>query len=146
MTKFIHSPGAAYEVAIGITAQEAAEQGLAIVEQSYSTNPPTPIFGRYLDAPKGHALGITVDDTVSTKVIGAGGSVYQPGSPGGDKGSLLNLNDPVVHGGTGDETVHADGAAPLKDDAAEQEDLLKAGAHNPSKAPATGKDAKAHAK
>jgi len=146
MTKFFSTPGSAYEVALGVTAQEAQEQRLAVVELSYATIPPTPIFGRYLDAPEGSALGITVDDTVSTKVIGAGGGSFAAAPGGGDKGSLLNLNDPVVHGGTGAVSVHADGDEPLKNDAAAQEELLRAGAHDPTKAPATGKDAKANTK
>lgn len=139
MTKFVSSEDSAYEVAVGITPAEAAAQGLAVVEYSYSTNPPTPIFGRYKDAPKGHALGVTVDDTGGTKVVGAGGPVFASASLGGDKGQLLNINDPVVHGGTGDETVHADNALPLADDAAEQEALLREGAHDATAEPKTGK-------
>jgi hypothetical protein len=145
--KFIKtSPDAAYEIAVGVTAEEAAEAKLAVVEQSYSTNPPTPIYGRYLDAPKGHPLGVTVDKPGNTEVIGAG-SVGSPGpSGGGDKGQLVNLNDPVIHGGTGDESVHADNSPPLVEDTAEQERVVRAGAHDPQKAPATGKDAKANTK
>lgn len=140
MTKFVSSPGSAYEVAIGVTAAEAAELGLAVVEQSYSTNPPTPVYGRYKDAPDGSALGVTVADNDKTKVVGAGGvSAAAPAATGGDKGSLLNLNDPVVHGGTGEESVHADGAAPLADDADEQTRLLKEGAHDSNAKPSTDK-------
>lgn len=139
MTKFVSSEGSAYEVALGVTAEEAAKQGLVVVEYSYSTNPPTPIFGRYKDAPKGAALGVTVDDTGGTKVVGAGGPAFAAASPGGDKGQLLNTNDPVVHGGTGDETVHADNALPLVDNAVEQEALVREGAHDPTKEAPTGK-------
>jgi hypothetical protein len=139
MTKFVSSDNAAYEVAVGITAEEAQEQGLAVVEYSYSTNPPTPIFGRYKDAPKGAALGVTVDDTGGTKVVGVGGPAFDAASPGGDKGQLLNINDPVVHGGTGDESVHADNAPPLANDAAEQERLVREGAHDSTSPPPSGK-------
>lgn len=128
--KFESSPGSAYEVAVGITAKEAAEAGLVVVEWAYSTNPPGPIYGRYKDAPKGHALGITVDDTGGTKVVGAGGPPVTPASAGGDKGSLVNPNDPVIHGGTGDESVHADNAEPLvrdlKAEEAEQREIAEA--------------------
>jgi hypothetical protein len=139
MTKFVSSAGSAYEVAVGITAEEAAAQNLVVVEYSYSTNPPTPIFGRYKDAPKGAALCVTVDDTGGTKVVGAGGPAFAAASPGGDKGQLLNINDRVVHGGTGDETVHADNALPLTDDAAEQERLLREGAHDSTQEAPAGK-------
>jgi hypothetical protein len=140
MTKFYRPEGAAYEVALGITAAEAAAQNLAIVEYSYSTNPPTPIFGRYLDAPDGSPLGITVPDDGKTKVIGGGDvSAEAAAAAGGDKGALLNVNDPVIHGGTGDETIHADGAAPLEDDEAEQRRLLEEGAHDNTAEPRTGK-------
>lgn len=143
MVKFISSPGSAYEVATGITAEEAAEQGLVVVEQSHSTNPPTPVYGRYKNAPSGHALGVTVAAGEDTKVVG-GGSVATPtstsaGDGGGDKGSLVNVNDPVIHGGTGDETVHADNAAPLANDAAAQRTILLAGAHESGKKPEAGK-------
>lgn len=139
MTKFVSSPGSAYEVAIGITAQEAQEQGLVVVELSHSTTPPTPVFGRYKDAPSGSALGVTVDDKGGTKVVGAGGAPFATASAGGDKGLLLNINDPVVHGGTGEQTVHADNAAPLADDANEQERLIREGAHDSTKEPPAGK-------
>lgn len=145
--KFVKAgPNAAYEVAIGVTSEEAAEAGLAVVEQSYSTNPPTPIYGRYLNAPSGSPLGVTVDDRGDTKVIGAGGVSAPLGNGGGDKGMLVNRNDPVIHGGTGEESVHADNAAPLAPDDAEEERIARAGAHDPRKAPATGKDAKANTK
>lgn len=143
MTKFVSSPGSMYEVAIGITAEEAAEQGLVIVEQSYSTNPPTPVFGRYKDAPAGSALGVTVADDKGTKVIGAGG-ISAPAAAAaavglGQKGALLNINDPVVHGGTGDESVHADGASPLADNADAQREALLAGAHDSTQKPSGDK-------
>jgi hypothetical protein len=112
--KFTSSPGSAYEVALGVTPQEAADNGLAIVEMNYSTNPPSPVYGRYKDAPKGHPLGVTVASATDTKVIGAGGvPAIPPRASGGDKGDAVNLNDPVVHGGTGDATIHADNAEPL---------------------------------
>jgi hypothetical protein len=125
--KFNSSPGSAYEVAIGITAEEAADAGLAIVELNYSTQPPSPVYGRYKDAPGGHPLGITVASATDTKVIGGGGvPAIPPAATGGNKGDAVNLNDPFVHGGTGDETIHADNAEPPVRDldaerAAEQE-------------------------
>lgn len=143
--KFVHSPGSAYEIAIGITAQEASDANLAVVEQSFATNPPTPVYGRYIDAPTGHALGVTVDAGNGTKVIGGGSVVAAPSLHINDKGSLLNINDPIAHGGTGDDTVHADNAEPLADNADEQTDLLKAGAHDPAVI-RSGKDAKANTK
>ena len=125
--KFIHSPGAAYEIALGITAEEAAEANLAIVEQNFSTNPPAPVYGRYLDAPKGHPLGVTVDAVGDTKVIG-GGSVapVDNANVGGGKGSVINRNDPFVHGGTGDESIHADNSEPpVRDFAAEEKEAAE---------------------
>jgi hypothetical protein len=143
MTKFVSTPGSAYEVALDITAEEAAEQGLVIVEQSHSTNPPTPIFGRYKDAPAGSALGVTVAKEDGTKVVGAGG-IAAPAAVAaadglGQKGALLNINDPVVHGGTGDESVHADGAAPLADNDDAQREALLAGAHDSTQKASTDK-------
>ncbi len=145
MTKFVSSPGSAYEVAIGITAEEAAEQGLVIVEQSHSTNPPTPVYGRYKNAPAGSAMGVTVAKDDSTQVIGAGGVSAPPAAAVGDagsKGNLVNPNDPVIHGGTGDESVHADGAAPLADDDAAQRDAVLAGAHKSGEKQTDKKSAK----
>jgi hypothetical protein len=101
MVKFIDSPGSAYEVAIGIAAEEAAQQGLAVVEYSYSTNPPTPIFGRYKDAPKGAALGVTVDDTGGTKVVGGGGPAFAAAS--GQHGWPRGGDEPAQ---TGTRWVH----------------------------------------
>jgi hypothetical protein len=126
--KFTSSPGSAYEVAVGITAEEAADAGLGIVELNYSTNPPATVYGRYKDAPKGGPLGITVAAASDTKVIAGGGvpAVVSSAAAGGGKGSAVNLNDPFVHGGTGDETIHADNSEPPVRDipaelAAEQE-------------------------
>lgn len=119
--KFRSSPGSAYEIADGVTAQEAADAGLAIVEYAYSTNPPAPIYGRYKDAPDGAALGVTVAANTDTKVIGSGGAPIPP-APVGGKGSLVNLNDPVVHGNPSGESVHADNAEPATRDLKAEED------------------------
>lgn len=59
MPKFVLDSGGAYETAPGVTDEEAAELGLIVVELSYTTNPPTPTYGRYVDpeAPKAKAKG-----------------------------------------------------------------------------------------
>jgi hypothetical protein len=122
--KFESSPGSAYEVALGVTAEEAAKAGLGVVEYSYSTNPPSPVYGRYKDAPKGGPLGITTAQPADTKVIAGGAVSASPPAPvGGDKGAVVNANDPFVHGGTGDDTIHADNTEPpVRDIAAETRD------------------------
>jgi hypothetical protein len=120
--KFTSSEGSAYEVAVGVTAEEAAEAGLAIVEYAYSTTPPQPIYGRYKNAPDGAPLGITVDKRGETEVIGGGSVSGAPVAVGG-KGDLINRNDPFIHGATGEESVHKDGAEPpVRDIAAEEKE------------------------
>ena len=119
MVKYVSSPGSAYEVAVGVTAEEAAELGLVVVEQIYNGTVPSPVYGRYKDAPSGLALGVTVSDDVKTKVVGAGGltgtaapATDSVAAAEGSKGNFINPNDPVIHGGTGKDSVHKDGASP----------------------------------
>lgn len=115
MVKFREaSPGAAYEVAIGVTdAEEAAKMGLAVVESTPEGRPAA--YGRYKGAPDGGPLGITVDKSTDTEVVAGGG--VSPGAAdatGPDKGDFVNVDDPFVHGGTGEGSIHADGAEPGK--------------------------------
>lgn len=122
MTKFRKpNPEAAYEIAVGVTAEEAAKLGLAVVENDALGRPAA--YGRYTDAPDGGPLGITVAAAPADSEVIAGGDVSAPANaPGtGPKGSLVNPNDPFVHGGTGDESVHADGAEPPVEDLAAEE-------------------------
>lgn len=115
MVKFVKtSPHAAYSVAVGIDAEEAAKLGLAVVESTADGRPSA--YGKYDDAPKGGPLGITVDQLADTDVIAGGGVSPNVGTAtgGADKGSVLNMDDPFVHGGSGDESIHADNAAPGK--------------------------------
>lgn len=116
--KFTSSDDSAYEVAIGATAEDAVANNLAVVEMNFSTSPPSPIYGRYKDAPSGSGLGVTVDKSSDTKVIGGGSlGIVPPASP--DKGSLVNLADPFVRG----EFIHADGTdAPVRDIATEEKE------------------------
>ncbi len=124
--RFTSSEGSAYEVAVGTTREEAEKAGLAVVEYAYSTNPPQPIYGRYKDAPAGAPLGITVDRPGDTEVIGGGSLGSAPAAAGADKGELVNRNDPFIHGGTGEDSVHADGAEPPARDLAAEEAELRA--------------------
>lgn len=119
------SESAAYRVAIGATAEDAARDGLGVVELNHSTVPPAPIYGIYDDAPKDGPIPITVAKAADTEVIG-GGTVGEPGMPSalGGKGSLANLNDPVVRP-VGDESIHADGSAPPQVDPAAEETALR---------------------
>jgi hypothetical protein len=106
---------AAYEIADGVTAEEAAKLGLAVVEVDPTSGAPT-AYGRYKDAPDGGPLGITVASPGDTDVI-AGGDVAAPapgGPAGGPKGNLVNPDDPVIHGGSDD--IHRDGAEPPVED------------------------------
>lgn len=116
MVKFREaSPGAAYEIAIGVTdAEEAAELGLAVVESTAEGRPAA--YGRYKGAPDGGPLGVTVDRAAETDVIAAGTVAPRADDTGaGNKGDFVNMDDPFVHGGTGPaETIHADGSAPGK--------------------------------
>lgn len=118
--------GAAYKVARGISAQEAADAGLAVVELNFSTNPPAPVFGAYTDTQTGAAVEMTVHQPSETRVVPAGGAIASPAPAAATKGGLVNESDPIVHG-AGDADIHADGSAPdidaLKaaDEAAAQE-------------------------
>lgn len=108
--KFIKtSPDAAYEIAVGVTdPQEAADLGLAVVESTATGQPAS--YGRYIGAPGGAPLGITVDKAGETEVIGGGG-VNPNTAPAvaGQKGEVVNQDDPFVHGGS---DMHADGGTP----------------------------------
>lgn len=115
------SEHAAYEIAVGVTDRDqASELGLAVVETDAFGAPTA--YGRYLDAPDGKPLGITVPQDAGTKVIG-GGDVgpSTPAPVGGGKGHLVNQDDPFVHGGTGDESIHADNSVPPVVDLAAEE-------------------------
>lgn len=111
MTKFVRPEGAAYEIAPGVTREEAAELGLTMVEQNYGTTPPTPIFGRYLDAPKGSGLGVTVQQPSDTRIVG-GGSLGADPAAGPDKGVVMKPESPIVHNPEPDTSIHEDGAEP----------------------------------
>ncbi len=118
MVKFREaSPGAAYEIAVGVSVEEAAKLGLAVVESDPTTGAPT-AFGRYKNAPSGGPLGVTVPQASDTDVV-AGGSVSASASApsAGDKGDFVNPDDPFVMNPPGVDTVHADGspAAVFKD-------------------------------
>lgn len=106
---------AAYEIAVGVTDQdEAAKLGLAVVEVDPTSGAAT-AYGRYKNAPDGGPLGITRDKGAGTEVV-AGGNVG-PGGPApsaGDKGDIVNVNDPVIHGGS--DEIHADNAPPPVED------------------------------
>lgn len=123
MVKFREaSPGAAYEIADGVfTADEAAELGLAVVENTPDGRPSA--YGRYKNAPGDAPLGITRDVPGDTEIIGGG--TVSPGADdlgtAGSKGNLVNPNDPFIHGGTGEDSVHADSAQPPVDDLAARE-------------------------
>lgn len=113
MVKFREaSPGAAYEIAVGVTdPEEAAKLGLAVVESTPDGRPAH--YGRYKDAPGGGPLGITTAQAADTEVV-AGGTVSpnaDTGTGGPQKGSLINPDDPFVRQ-PGEESIHADGASP----------------------------------
>jgi hypothetical protein len=111
---------AAYEIAVGVTdAEEAAKLKLAVVETDPTSGAPT-AYGRYKDAPDGGPLGITVASPTDTKVIGGGHvSANADAAPAGNKGNLINPDDPVIHGGS--DEIHKDGAAPPVEDLAAEE-------------------------
>jgi hypothetical protein len=110
-------PKAAYEIAVGVTAEEAAEAGLAVVEVDPTSGAPT-AYGRYKDAPDGGPLGITVGAAAADTQVIAGGDVGAPAPDTGvgGKGNLVNPDDPVIHGGSDD--IHRDGAEPPVEDLA----------------------------
>lgn len=117
---------AAYEIAVGVTDRdEAAKLGLAVVEVDPFGTPTA--YGRYKGAPDGGPLGITVASTGDTDVVPGGDVGPAPAaSATGPKGSIVNPDDPFVHGGTGDETVHADGSEPpVVDPVAEQREAVE---------------------
>lgn len=122
MVKFRDAgPKAAYEIAHGVTAEEAAELGLAVVEVHPTSGAPV-AYGRYKGAPDGGPLGITVAGSGDTEVV-AGGAAGPAGPPSaGNKGDIVNPNDPVIHGGS--DEIHADGAEPpVEDLAAERREM-----------------------
>jgi hypothetical protein len=110
---------AAYEIAVGVTAGEAADAGLAVVEVDPTSGAPT-AYGRYKGAPDGGPLGITVAKPGDTEVV-AGGDAAAPAGTGpiGGKGHLINPDDPVIHGGS--DEIHKDGAEPPVEDLAAEE-------------------------
>jgi hypothetical protein len=111
MVKFREAgEGAAYEIAEGVTDQdEAAKLGLAVVEVDPTSGRPI-AYGRYKGAPDGGPLGITRDKAPDSEVV-AGGDVGPGGpAPAGNKGDIINVNDPVIHGGS--DEIHADNAPP----------------------------------
>lgn len=101
---------AAYEIAEGVSDQdEAAKLGLAVVERDPTSGAPT-AYGRYKDAPKGGPLGVT-SPKISDLEVRPGGNVGPAAEPSGpNKGDIVNINDPVIHGGS--DEIHKDGAAP----------------------------------
>jgi hypothetical protein len=110
------SDAAAYKVAIGATAEDAAKDGLGIVELNYSTIPPSHVYGKYDNAPDEGPIPITVPKPADTEVIGGGGVSGAPAPAAVDgKGSIVNLNDPVVHPAA-DENIHADNSPPPAQD------------------------------
>jgi hypothetical protein len=106
---------AAYEIAVGVTsAEEAAKLGLAVVENDPTTNAPT-AYGRYKNAPDDGPLGITVPKSTDTEVRGGGNvSAGADTARAGNKGNLVNPDDPVIHGGS--DEIHRDGAEPPVED------------------------------
>lgn len=111
MTKFRKtSDSAAYEIAVGVSAEEAAKLGLAVVEVHPTTGAPT-AWGRYTDAPGGSPLGVTVAEPGDTKIVGGGEAAAPAPEPAP---VATNLDDPVVKTPPGVETIHADNAPPGK--------------------------------
>jgi hypothetical protein len=101
------SPKAAYETFPGMTAEEAADKGFVVVEHGPMGE--SPVYGRYLNTATGAAME-TLRDKDEREATPTGGTVF--GAIGqANKGSLLNVNDPVVHG-TADNNPHEDGAQP----------------------------------
>lgn len=132
---------AAYEIAVGVTDQdEAAKLGLAVVEVDPTSGAPR-AYGRYKDAPKGGPLGITTAQPGDTEVV-AGGDVGPGGPPSaGNKGDIVNPNDPVIHGGS--DEIHADGAAPpVRNLEAERADAVEAAEASFEKAQSKSRKAK----
>lgn len=101
------SPHAAYVIYPGVTAAEAAEKGLVVVEQS--ADGLMPIYGRYTNTETGAALETLKD--ADTRAPAPVGGEKLGGIPTNDKGSLVNTNDPVIHG-VAENNPHEDGASP----------------------------------
>lgn len=101
------SPKAAYETFPGMTAEEAADKGYVVVECGPQGE--SPVYGRYIGTETGAAME-TLRQKDDREPVAVGGSVF--GVVGSaNKGSLVNPNDPVVHG-TSDNNPHEDGAKP----------------------------------
>lgn len=100
---------AAYVAVPGLTAEQAAEKGYAVVEYAVDGGANNPVYGYYLDTVTGASLEQVVRDTGDTVVAPASGETVVTGAGQSMKSNLLNPNDPVIHG-TGDQSVHADGS------------------------------------
>jgi hypothetical protein len=105
--KGIKSEKAVYETFPGMSREDAEKKGFVIVENNAEGT--APVYGRYLDTQTGAALE-TLRDADNREPAPAGGEP-DLGFAGASKGSLLNLDDPVVHG-TADGNPHEDGAQP----------------------------------
>lgn len=131
-TKGITTPGSAYETFPGVTAKEATDLKLAVVETAFGGGSEFPVYGRYLNTETGAAVEMTTGVPAETRVVPAGtGAGGVSLARGNDKGSLVNQNDPVIHG-TAVEGVHADGSAPLEVDSKAEHALLAVGSAGPA--------------
>lgn len=101
------SPKAAYKVVPNCTAEEAADKGYVVVENNADGT--APVFGYYENTATGAAMEILADKD-EREPVPAGGEPVAMMAPG-NKGALVNPDDPVVHG-TADNNPHADGAKP----------------------------------
>jgi hypothetical protein len=101
------SKHAAYETFPGMSREEAEDKGYVVVENS--ADGMSPVYGRYLNTKTGAALE-TLRDEDKREPVPASGDVTG-GVATAQKGSLVNPNDPVVHG-TADNNPHEDGAQP----------------------------------
>jgi hypothetical protein len=117
---------AAYTAYPGLTREEAADKGYVEVENNADGT--APVYGRYNDAPAGYGAGVQVSGIGDTRVVPAGGLGAAPPYSGGDKGALLNVNDPVIHG-VADNNPHPDGASPNDEDNEGLADALRDGSH-----------------
>lgn len=116
---------AAYEVVPGVTAEQAAEQGLAVVEYAVSGSSFAPVYGRYLNTETGASLEQRVYQPGDMVTVPAGGETVATAPAVTTKGGLINPNDPVVHG-TANENVHADGTEPVTKSAAQAAEVAAA--------------------
>lgn len=119
---------AAYTPVYGITRDEAEEKGYAIVEYSFADGTPVPVYGYYNDTQSGGPLDVTAPIAADTQIV-AGGTLGAEPTTAGNKGSLVNPNDPVVHG-TDDNNPHEDGGTPNASDNSD----LKVEGYDPAKA------------